>query len=152
MASLMSHLRVVLEGLAANICRTVGELPLLTPREERELLEARNATAADYPRDRCVHYFVESHAQSAPGRIAVADSRGALSYRELNVRANRLAHRLKNLGIGPGAWSACAWIDRGNAGRMARGFEDWRGVRAARSCVPGGAAGFQIDDCATACC
>ena len=98
-ARLMSHHRVVLEALAADTCETVGDLPMLTAREFRQLA-AWNHTAMDYPRDQCVHTFLETVAEATPERIAVTDSTNALTYGELNARANRLAHRLKSLGIG----------------------------------------------------
>lgn len=100
-ARLMGHFRVVLDALAGGICETVGELPLLTEREQRQVLVSWNRTAMPYPGDRCVHSVVETHAGDASDRIAVTDAANALTYGELNARANRLAHRLQKLGIGP---------------------------------------------------
>lgn len=98
-ARLLTHVRVVLEALAANNVATVGALPLLTPEETHTLTTTWNDTAALYPRQLCVHTLVEAHAVRAPESIAVTDTHNALTYGELNTRANRLAHRLRSLGV-----------------------------------------------------
>lgn len=99
-ARLAAHYRVALEALASDTFSTVGSVPILDAREHRQLLEW-NRTSADYPRNVCVHTWVEQRADEMPGRIAVTDSANALTYGELNARANRLAHRLSALGLGP---------------------------------------------------
>lgn len=99
-ARLMGHFRVVLEALAAGTCARVGDLPLLTAGEQHEILVSWNRTALEYPRETCVHSCVERQAAAAPQRIAVTDATNALTYGELNARANRLASRLRALGVG----------------------------------------------------
>src|SRR5262249_20231780 len=59
-----------------------------------------NDTAADYPRDRCVHELVQEQAARTPDAVAVVFEGRELSYRELNGRANRLAHYLRARGVG----------------------------------------------------
>ena len=147
-ARLMGHYRVVLEALATDLCEKVGDLPILTPRELRQLL-AWNRTTMEYPRDRCVHTFVEAHAESNAERIAVTDSTNALTYCELNARANRLAYRLKSLGIGPDCRVAVC-MDRSVEMIVA-----WLGVlKAGGAFVPLDPAypkdrlAFQLEDCA----
>ncbi|HYG60440.1 MAG TPA: amino acid adenylation domain-containing protein, partial [Symbiobacteriaceae bacterium] len=65
------------------------------------LLETWNATAADYPRDRCLHELVAEQAARTPDAVAVACGGKSLTYRELNRRANRLARLLRSRGVGP---------------------------------------------------
>jgi amino acid adenylation domain-containing protein len=101
-ARMLGHVEVVLTAIADDAVRNVGELPLLTEFERCELREWNN-TAADYPRNACVHELFETHAASAPTRLAVADANTSLTYGQLNRRANRLARRLRALGIGPDA-------------------------------------------------
>jgi non-ribosomal peptide synthetase component F len=101
-APVLAYLRLVFEALAADAVDRIGLLPLLTPHE-RELIARWNCTAADFPRDRCVHSFVEAHARGMPGSIAVSDASTALTYEELNYRANRLARRLQKLGVTRGS-------------------------------------------------
>lgn len=60
-----------------------------------------NNTATDYPRHLCVHQVFEQEAARRPEAIAVRFEDRTLTYRELNERANQLAHRLRNLGVGP---------------------------------------------------
>lgn len=67
------------------------------------LLVDFNQTKVDYPRDRCVHEFFEEQAARAPDAIACTFGRTSLSYGDMNVRANRLAHRLRSLGVGSDA-------------------------------------------------
>ena len=79
----------------------VVALPMLTDSEFWQVLKDWNQTVAEYPKDRCVHELVEAQAERSPDAMAVVSDRGALTYRELNERANRLAHHLQGLGVGP---------------------------------------------------
>lgn len=67
----------------------------------RELVANWNDTAADFPRDRCAHHLFEEQVQRTPDSQAVVFQDQALTYRELNRRANRLACDLRDLGVGP---------------------------------------------------
>src|SRR5262249_31258378 len=53
------------------------------------------------PADECVHELFEAQAERTPEAVAVVCGEQALTYRELNRRANRLAHHLRGLGVGP---------------------------------------------------
>jgi amino acid adenylation domain-containing protein len=99
---LLNHFRVLLGGMPADLDARVATLPLLTDEERRQILVEWNATAADFPSDRCIHQLVEEQAEHAPDRIAVIDERGRYTYRQINERANQLAHYLRAHGIGPG--------------------------------------------------
>ncbi|WP_328547212.1 non-ribosomal peptide synthetase [Streptomyces platensis] len=67
---------------------------------EREQFAALNATEAGFPADATLHSFLERQAALTPDRVAITDD--GTTYAELNRRANRLAHRLRNLGVRPG--------------------------------------------------
>jgi amino acid adenylation domain-containing protein len=101
-ARMVGHLGRLLEGVAADPGRRLSALPLLTAPEEQVILRDWNATEADYPRDRCLHELFEEQARRVPDSVAVSAPGGRLTYAELNERANRLAHRLIELGAGPG--------------------------------------------------
>jgi amino acid adenylation domain-containing protein len=101
-ARLVGHLRTLLEHAAADPGRRTGALPVLTPPERRQLA-AWNDTASGYPAAACVHEVFQERAVRAPGAVAVEFDGEQLTYGELNRRANRVAGRLRRLGVGPGA-------------------------------------------------
>jgi len=74
-------------------------LPLVTDGERRKLLEEWNNTKAEYPHDLCVHQLLEAQAERTPESVAVVCGDQQLTYRELNARANRLAHYLVKRGV-----------------------------------------------------
>jgi amino acid adenylation domain-containing protein len=97
---LLGHFQTLLEGIAANPVRRISDFPLLT-QEERELLASWNQTTADYPRTACVHELFEAQAERTPDALAIVFGKEQWTYRELNTRANQLAHYLRDLGLGP---------------------------------------------------
>jgi amino acid adenylation domain-containing protein len=100
---MLEHLQVLLEGIVAHPELCLAELPLLTERERRQLLIEWNTSAVDYPRELCVQQLFEEQVQRTPEAVAVIYGDERLTYRELNRRANQLAHRLRALGVGPEA-------------------------------------------------
>jgi len=98
-----------LDRKTADDAQAVDQRPLLSEAERRQVLEEWNATAADYPQDKCVHELFEAQAARSPGAIAVVHENAQLTYAELNAKANRLAHYLRTLGVQPDALVAlCA--------------------------------------------
>ncbi|HEY6186087.1 MAG TPA: amino acid adenylation domain-containing protein [Pyrinomonadaceae bacterium] len=95
------HLRTLLEAVAVSADASIAHLPLLTETELRLLISERNETAADYPRDACLHQLFEQQVEKTPDALALVFKEERLTYGELNRRANQLAHHLKNLGVGP---------------------------------------------------
>jgi amino acid adenylation domain-containing protein len=75
-------------------------IPPLTEIEQRQLA-AWNATQQDYRRDACVPQLVARQASVTPDAVALVANNQVLSYRELNSRANQLAHYLQACGVGP---------------------------------------------------
>jgi amino acid adenylation domain-containing protein len=97
------HLTRVLEQVAADPDVPLSQLELLHPAERALVLEEWNRTAAEYPADRCIHELFEAQAERTPDALAVRFEEASLTYAELNARANRLAHHLRSLGVGPDA-------------------------------------------------
>ncbi|HET8670905.1 MAG TPA: amino acid adenylation domain-containing protein, partial [Candidatus Saccharimonadales bacterium] len=75
--------------------------PFVTLAERHQLLVEWNNTKREYPRDQCVHQLFEVQARKTPDAIAVAFEQQHLTYKELNLRANRVAQRLQKLGVLP---------------------------------------------------
>ncbi len=93
----------IASALVADPGARVGELALLAPERERELLHDFNASGREYPRDCTIHELFEREAGRSGEKTAVLCGSLELSYQELNRRANRLAHHLRRLGVGAGA-------------------------------------------------
>ncbi|MBN8232598.1 amino acid adenylation domain-containing protein, partial [Corallococcus macrosporus] len=98
---LAGHLRVLLEGALATPDAPLATLPWLSPAERAQVLEGFNATDADYPADTCLHTLVERQAALRPDAVAVESGDERLTYAGLEAEANRLAHHLRSLGVGP---------------------------------------------------
>ncbi|HEU4558602.1 MAG TPA: AMP-binding protein, partial [Longimicrobium sp.] len=95
------YLRRMLGGVAADETRRVDRLPLLSAGERRTVVEEWNRTEAPYPEDSYIHERFEAQVARTPEAVAVVYEDRALTYGELNRRANRLAHHLRSLGVGP---------------------------------------------------
>jgi amino acid adenylation domain-containing protein/thioester reductase-like protein len=98
---LVDRLHVLLDGLATDPGRRLSELPLLTAAERRRLLVEWNDTAADVPADAAVHRLIAARARETPDALAVAGGDRELTYATLDRRANHLAIRLRERGVGP---------------------------------------------------
>ena len=96
-----THFQVLLEGIVSNPDQNLSELPILTQAEQHQLLVEWNDTEADYPRDQCLHELFEAQVEQTPDVVAVVFEQQQLTYRELNTRANQLAHYLRKQGVGP---------------------------------------------------
>ena len=97
---LAEHFGVLLEGIAADPSRAVSALPLLAPAERTRVLEEWNATSRAFPADTVPALFA-ARAARAPDAVAVTAAGESLTYAELELRGNRLAHHLRGLGVGP---------------------------------------------------
>ena len=98
---MLGHYKTLLEGIVANPEQRISELPLLTEAEKHQLLVEWNDTKRDYPKEKCIHELFETQVEKTPDAIALVFEDQQLTYRELNNRANQLAHYLKKLGVGP---------------------------------------------------
>ena len=98
---MLGHFQTLLEGIVANPEQRLSDLPLLTEAELQQLLVERNATQIAYPEDSCLQQLIEDQVERTPDAVAVVFKDTQLTYRELNARANQLAHYLRQLGVGP---------------------------------------------------
>jgi amino acid adenylation domain-containing protein len=93
-------LAVLLAGAAADLNASAYSLPILSEEDRDQVVARFNQTAAPFL-ETCTHWLVEDQAERWPDRIAVRDRNQALTYGDLNRRANRLAHFLLREGAGP---------------------------------------------------
>ena len=97
---LLDSFKTLLYGLLESPNTPIAELPILSTENRKKILVEWNQTHAKYPRDRCVHHFIQDQAELTPDAVAVVFEGELLNYQQLNKRANQLAHKLRNLGIG----------------------------------------------------
>jgi amino acid adenylation domain-containing protein len=98
-ARLFEHYRNLLEAIAAQPDRCLADLPLLMETERHQLLVEWNQTAREYPSSKRIHRLFEEQSERAPDAPAVIFEDRHLTYRQLNARANQLAHYLKRYGV-----------------------------------------------------
>jgi surfactin family lipopeptide synthetase C len=98
---LQAHLHLLLARLTKDAPQKLADLWLLTPGEQQKIIVGWNDTRVDYSPERCVHELIEQQVEKSPAATAVVYEEQKLSYRELNERANQLAHYLKARGVGP---------------------------------------------------
>ncbi len=98
---LLDHFQTLLQGIVTDPSRRLSDIPLLTEAERSQLLVGLNPSPRDYPRDRCIHDLFETQVALMPESVATVCDDHRLTYRELNARANQLAHALRRSGVGP---------------------------------------------------
>jgi amino acid adenylation domain-containing protein len=97
----MEYYRKLLIEVVNDPSRRIWELEMLPEVERRQLLFEWNDTASPYPQDKCLHELIEAQCDRTPEATALTYEGGQMTYRELNVRANQLAHYLQRLNVGP---------------------------------------------------
>ncbi len=98
---MMDHFQNILKSIVSNPEERISELPMLSEEERRQLLLQWNATRTEYPSEQCFHHLFEAQAAKSPNTTAIAFEGEKFTYRDLNARANCLAHYLQKLGLGP---------------------------------------------------
>jgi amino acid adenylation domain-containing protein len=97
----LTHYRTLLDAVLEQPESGVSRLPLLSESERRRIVGEWSGTSANAPTDRCLPQLFEEQVSRTPGAIAVESQGSRLTYAELNIRANQVAHRLRGLGVGP---------------------------------------------------
>jgi len=97
----IAHFKQLLQGIAQNPQMPIDRYPLLSASEKRKILFDYNQTDFDYPQELCAHQLFEAQAEKTPEAQAVVFEDDALTYRQLNARANQIAHFLREKGVGP---------------------------------------------------
>jgi amino acid adenylation domain-containing protein len=97
---MLRHLKTLLEDVVADPGQRVSQLRLLEKAERRQLLREFNETGVLEDSELALHQFFEAQAAATPEAVALIFGEEQLSYGELNERANRLAHYLRERGVG----------------------------------------------------
>jgi amino acid adenylation domain-containing protein len=99
---LAQHFRNLLEAIAADPDERLGDIPLLSPGELRQVVSEWSCSASHRPiPDFGLLELFEARVQEEPGAVAVTFGTSSLTYEELNAGAEALACRLLALGVGP---------------------------------------------------
>ena len=96
---MLRHLRALLESFGADAEQTIRGAKMLSDDERRQILVEWNDTRIEYPREATLHSLVEGHASARPDALALSFGAEQITYRELDRRANQLAHHLRALGV-----------------------------------------------------
>ncbi|WP_338473734.1 non-ribosomal peptide synthase/polyketide synthase [Pseudomonas sp. MS646] len=100
-ARMARHWTRLLQGMVADSRALIGELPLLEADEYQRLIHDWNPVDGSFEHSLCIHQVIARQAAATPDALAVTFAHTSLSYSELDGRANRLAHKLIELGVGP---------------------------------------------------
>ncbi|MFS0516455.1 amino acid adenylation domain-containing protein [Nostoc sp. UIC 10607] len=98
---LAEQFQTLLVSVINNPDSAILKLNILSENQRNHLLIECNKTTTDYPQDKCIHQLFEEQVTKTPDKIAVVFEEDQLSYSELNSRANKIAHYLQQLGVGP---------------------------------------------------
>ena len=97
---LVTHWQQLLQAIVADPQQRIAQLPMLNADESRQILHDWNRSEAAYP-DQPIHRLIEAQSALRPDAVALVFGEQSLTYAELNAQANRWAHRLIELGVGP---------------------------------------------------
>ncbi|MBD2041488.1 non-ribosomal peptide synthetase [Microcoleus sp. FACHB-672] len=96
---MLGHFQILLENIIIDPEQHIGYLQILTEAERHKLLGKFNITVSQ--NRRCFHHLFEAQVERYPEAAAIVFENERLTYRELNYRANQLAHYLQKMGVKP---------------------------------------------------
>ena len=98
---MLRHFLTLIDAFAVDPEQGIDDVTFLSAAEEQQQLSGWNNTGASYPADKTIHELFAAQAARTPDAIAVTFGDEHVTYRELDERANRLAHYLRRCGVGP---------------------------------------------------
>ncbi|WP_220784120.1 condensation domain-containing protein, partial [Bacillus sp. BML-BC051] len=101
MQSILTRIKTVLQEIALNPQKKLIEIDATTEEEKALITGGFNNTSSEYPREKTVVELFEEQVEKTPNHIAVTFEDEEITYKELNRRANALAHKLRSLGVKP---------------------------------------------------
>jgi amino acid adenylation domain-containing protein len=96
---MLEDFQTLLSGIVANPNQRIAHLPLLNAQKLHQVLVEWNNTQVDYPQDKCIHQLFENQVKQHPDSIAIIFKNEQLTYKELNIRSNQLAHHLQKIKV-----------------------------------------------------
>ncbi|HDS1734302.1 non-ribosomal peptide synthetase [Pseudomonas sp. BP8] len=100
-AQLAGHWQDLLAAIVAQPQQRIAELALLNAAQQQQVVHDWNRTQVAYPAEQCLQELIEAQVTATPDAPALVFAEQTLSYRQLNQRANQLAHKLREQGVGP---------------------------------------------------
>ncbi|WP_223432480.1 non-ribosomal peptide synthase/polyketide synthase [Pseudomonas sp. GL-B-26] len=100
-ARMAQHWTHLLQGMVSDSQQRISDLPLLENAEYQRIVHDWNRADESFPQDLCIHELISQQVVANPNALAVTFATKQLTYSELDNRANRLAHKLIELGVGP---------------------------------------------------
>ncbi|MEP6644891.1 MAG: AMP-binding protein, partial [Acidobacteriaceae bacterium] len=92
-------LSVLMKSAAQDPTSAIADLAIIRDAERQKVLQEFNRTITDFPNAQCIHYIFEAQAARVPDQPALRFGETFLTYTELNVRSNQLAHMLRRNGV-----------------------------------------------------
>ncbi|BDI18009.1 hypothetical protein ANSO36C_38110 [Nostoc cf. commune SO-36] len=96
---MLGHFQILLESIVVNPKQCISDLALLTEKERQQLLIDWNDTKKSYPDNKCFHQLFEAQVKQTPDATALVFGNQQITYKELNIRSNQLAHYLQKIGV-----------------------------------------------------
>ncbi|KAG0037035.1 hypothetical protein BGZ83_003557, partial [Gryganskiella cystojenkinii] len=98
----VGYLEAMLRWMTVSTEQAIAEAPILGSTELELLTQTWNMTDRLYPENSCIHHLFEGQVKSSPEAIAIMHDDRTLTYRQLNSRANGIAHKIVAAGVKPG--------------------------------------------------
>jgi amino acid adenylation domain-containing protein len=108
---LLDHFKNLLRAVVADPACKISSLTILDDSERRELVVENNCTSAIYPKHLTLPQLFETQARRSPESVAVVCGERSMSYGEVDIASNRLAHKLRKCGVAP-ASRVAVFVDR----------------------------------------
>lgn len=97
----LKHFSVLLKHMIKYFDTPLASIPMMSTEEYQQLLSPGSEPSQHYPPDLCLHQLFEKQVNKTPDAVAAVFQTEQLTYQEINYRANRLAHFLRQCGVGP---------------------------------------------------
>ncbi len=100
-ARMSGHFLQIIQQVVKNPHCELSQINLLTSEERNQLLIEWNNTEVAYPLNKCLHQLFEDQVERSPNAVAVIFKDQQWTYKQLNEKANQLAHYLQTKGVKP---------------------------------------------------